>query len=208
MYLIVKNIIDRVLALLLLLVLIIIPIIPITMLLIFIYDYKSVFFIQQRVGFRSKKFNVIKFRSMTSNADKIIKSQIASGDTHVLDFKGAADQMVTPIGRFIRKTSIDELPQLINILKGDMAIIGPRPLQEMEVDEFSSLSRVNKELMKQRLEVKPGLLCYWQITKNKNDMPFEDRMKMDVDYAKNLSFMEDLKILVQGIKTVILGNNM
>lgn len=208
MYLIVKNIIDRVLALLLLLVLIIIPIIPITMLLIFIYDYKSVFFIQQRVGFRSKKFNVIKFRSMTSNADKIIKSQIASGDTHVLDFKGAADQMVTPIGRFIRKTSIDELPQLINILKGDMAIIGPRPLQEMEVDEFSSLSRVNKELMKQRLEVKPGLLCYWQITKNKNDMPFEDRMKMDVDYAKNLSFMEDLKILVRGIKTVILGNNM
>lgn len=208
MYLIVKNIIDRVLALLLLLVLIIIPIIPITMLLIFIYDYKSVFFIQQRVGFRSKKFNVIKFRSMASNADKIIKSQIASGDTHVLDFKGAADQMVTPIGRFIRKTSIDELPQLINILKGDMAIIGPRPLQEMEVDEFSSLSRVNKELMKQRLEVKSGLLCYWQITKNKNDMPFEDRMKMDVDYAKNLSFMEDLKILVRGIKTVILGNNM
>lgn len=127
-----KNVIDRTLALSLFLMLVVIPVIPITMLAIFIEDPGNVFFTQDRVGKNGKTFRIIKFRSMYKDADKRIKAQIANGTTDALNFKQDASSMVTKVGAFIRKTSIDELPQLLNIIKGDMSIVGPRPLQALE----------------------------------------------------------------------------
>lgn len=133
MYLILKNTLDRFLAFVLFITLIIIPIIPITILAIWIEDPGDVFYLQDRVGLNGKKFKVIKFRSMYKDADQRIKESINSGKTERLNFKEHSQSMTTKVGKVIRKLSIDELPQLLNIIKGDMSIVGPRPLQQFEI---------------------------------------------------------------------------
>ena len=123
MYLIFKNTLDRFLAFFLFITLIIIPIIPITILAIWIEDPGDVFYLQDRVGLNGKKFKVIKFRSMYRDADQRIKENINSGKTDHLNFKEHSQSMTTKVGKVIRKLSIDELPQLFNIIKGDMAVV-------------------------------------------------------------------------------------
>lgn len=209
MYLILKNTLDRFLAFFLFITLIIIPIIPITILAIWIEDPGDVFYLQDRIGLNGKKFKVIKFRSMYKDADQKIKESINSGKTDHLNFKEHSQSMTTKVGKVIRKLSIDELPQLLNIIKGDMAIVGPRPLQQFEITHHIL---TNKEMdstlkMSKRLSVKPGLLCYWQVTPNKNDMPFGDRMDLDLLYIDNVSFKTDFLLILKGFFTVLMGNN-
>lgn len=209
MYLIFKNILDRLLALILFIALIIIPVIPITILAIWFEDPGDVFYLQDRVGLNGKKFKVIKFRSMYRNADKRIKEDINSGKTDRLNFKEHSQSMTTKVGKVIRKLSIDELPQLLNIIKGDMAIVGPRPLQQFEITHhiLTHKEMGNTLKMSKRLSVKPGLLCYWQVTPNKNDMSFGDRMDLDLLYIDNVSFKTDFLLVLKGFFTVLMGNN-
>lgn len=209
MYLIFKNILDRLLALILFIALIIIPVIPITILAIWFEDPGDVFYLQDRVGLNGKKFKVIKFRSMYRDADKRIKEDINSGKTDRLNFKEHSQSMTTKVGKVIRKLSIDELPQLLNIIKGDMAIVGPRPLQQFEITHYILTYKEmgNTLKMSKRLSVKPGLLCYWQVTPNKNDMSFGDRMDLDLLYIDNVSFKTDFLLVLKGFFTVLMGNN-
>lgn len=209
MYLIFKNILDRLLAFILFIALIIIPVIPITILAIWFEDPGDVFYLQDRVGLNGKKFKVIKFRSMYRDADKRIKEDINSGKTDRLNFKEHSQSMTTKVGKVIRKLSIDELPQLVNIIKGDMAIVGPRPLQQFEITHhiLTHKEMGNTLKMSKRLSVKPGLLCYWQVTPNKNDMSFEDRMNLDLLYIDNVSFKTDFLLILKGFFTVLMGNN-
>lgn len=209
MYLILKDTLDRFLAFFLFITLIIIPIIPITILAIWIEDPGDVFYLQDRVGLNGKKFKVIKFRSMYKDADQRIKESINSGETDRLNFKEHSQSMTTKVGKVIRKLSIDELPQLLNIIKGDMAIVGPRPLQQFEITHYILTHREmdNTLKMSKRLSVKPGLLCYWQVTPNKNDRPFSDRMNLDLLYIDNVSFKTDFLLILKGFFTVLMGNN-
>ena len=206
-YLKIKSIADRVLAMTLLIVILIIPISLLVMLAIFIEDPGPVFFAQERIGKNGKPFKVYKFRSMYCNADQKIKENIETGVTDKLNFKNDANTLVTNVGKFIRKTSLDELPQLWNIIKGDMAIVGPRPLQEFEIIEFQ-VNSSKEDLMKKRLEVKPGLLCYWQLTPNKNEMPFDKRIDLDILYVENITAKIDIAIILKGFVTVLRGANL
>ena len=115
--------------------------------------------------------------------------------------------MVTKVGAFIRKTSIDELPQLLNIIKGDMSIVGPRPLQALEVEVYCTTEQ-HKEIMTKRLSLKPGLLCDWQITPQKDQMPFDERMLLDCSYVDKQSLTADVSLIAKGFKTVLYRNNM
>lgn len=209
MYLVIKEVVDRILAFILLLLLIIIPIIPITMLAIWIEDPGDIFFKQKRVGKNNKEFEMLKFRSMYHDAEEKMKQQMMEGKVEHLNFKDDGSSMITKVGKLIRKLSIDELPQLINIIKGDMSIVGPRPLQRFEVIHYivSNEAKGNSELMIKRNSVKPGLLCYWQITPKKNDLPFKDRMQLDVKYIDQMSFKTDVVIILKGAQVVLLGNN-
>ena len=209
MYLVIKEVVDRILAFILLLLLIIIPIIPITMLAIWIEDPGDIFFMQKRVGKNNKEFEMLKFRSMYHDAEEKMKQQMMEGKVEHLNFKDDGSSMITKVGKIIRKLSIDELPQLINIIKGDMSIVGPRPLQRFEVIHYivSNEAKGNGELMVKRNSVKPGLLCYWQITPKKNDLPFKDRMQLDVKYIDQISFKTDVVIILKGAQVVLLGNN-
>lgn len=209
MYLVIKEVVDRILASILLLLLIIIPIIPITMLAIWIEDPGDIFFKQKRIGKNNKEFEMLKFRSMYHDAEEKMRQQMMEGKVEHLNFKDDGSSMITKVGKIIRKLSIDELPQLINIIKGDMSIVGPRPLQRFEVIHYivSNEAKGNSELMVKRNSVKPGLLCYWQITPKKNDIPFEDRMQLDVKYLDQMSFKTDVVIILKGAQVVLLGNN-
>ncbi|HGJ3545557.1 TPA: sugar transferase [Streptococcus pneumoniae] len=209
MYFVFKNILDRFLAFFLFITLIIIPIIPITILVIWIEDSGDVFFFQDRIGLNGKSFKVIKFRSMYKDADQRIKKSIISGEIDRLNFKEHSQSMTTKVGKVIRKLSIDELPQLVNIIKGDMAIVGPRPLQQFEITHHILTHKEMETTLKmsKRLSVKPGLLCYWQVTPNKNDIPFSDRMNLDLLYIDNVSFKTDFLLILKGFYTVLMGNN-
>lgn len=165
-----------------------------------------VFFKQERIGKNGKPFMLYKFRSMHRHAEKKHHKQISKQVIDPLSFKDDAISEITPIGRVLRKTSIDELPQLINILKGEMSVIGPRPLQAFEVDMYS-VTLENQAVMQKRLMIKPGLICTWQVTPNKNDMPFDERMQLDAAYVSNMFFAIDVKLLIDGVKTVLRANN-
>lgn len=165
--------------------------------------HASPIFIQERVGKNGKRFKIIKFRSMVYNAEALKKELEAMGYTMKEPgdptYKLENDPRVTRMGVFIRKTSIDELPQLINIIKGDMSIVGPRPLITEEVERFDDFSM-------QRHLVRPGLTCYWQSTKDRDKVPFASWMKMDVRYIQNCNAWEDIKIICRTFKVVLTAN--
>lgn len=144
-------------------------------------------FSQDRIGLKGKKFKMYKFRSMVSNAEelkgKLEKQNEMSGPM----FKMKNDPRITKVGKFIRKTSIDELPQLFNIIKGDMSLVGPRPSLPKEVKEFESW-------MHERLDVKPGLTCYWQVS-GRNNIDFEEWMELDIKYVRERSIFGDIKLI-------------
>ena len=146
-----------------------------------------VIFSQDRVGLNGKKFKMYKLRSMVSNAEELKEKLLEQNEMSGPMFKMKDDPRITKVGKFIRKTSIDELPQLINVLKGDMSLVGPRPSLPKEVKQF-------EPWMYERLQVKPGLTCYWQVS-GRNNIDFEDWMKLDVKYVRERSLWGDLKLV-------------
>lgn len=146
-----------------------------------------VFFIQERVGKNGNLFKMYKFRSMCLDAEVLLNKLKNKNEMSGPMFKIKEDPRITKIGRFIRKTSIDELPQLYNVLKGDMSLVGPRPNLPKEVDEFTPYQR-------QKLLVKPGITCYWQVM-GRNSIGFEEWMKMDIRYVKERSTLLDIKLI-------------
>ena len=150
-----------------------------------------VFFSQKRVGKNGKEFDMYKFRSMVVNAEELKEKLASQNEMSGPMFKMKDDPRVTKVGKFIRKTSIDELPQLWNVLKGDMSLVGPRPSLPKEVAQF-------EEWMHRRLEVKPGLTCYWQVS-GRNNIDFEDWMKLDIRYVEERSLFVDIKLILKTI---------
>lgn len=150
-----------------------------------------VFFSQKRVGRDGKEFKMYKFRSMVVNAEELKEKLAAQNEMSGPMFKMKDDPRVTKVGKFIRKTSIDELPQLLNVLKGDMSLVGPRPSLPKEVAQF-------EEWMYRRLEVKPGLTCYWQVS-GRNNIDFEDWMKLDIKYVDERSTWIDIKLIFKTV---------
>lgn len=150
-----------------------------------------VFFSQKRVGRDGKEFKMYKFRSMVVNAEELKEKLAAQNEMSGPMFKMKDDPRVTKVGKFIRKTSIDELPQLLNVLKGDMSLVGPRPSLPKEVAQF-------EDWMYRRLEVKPGLTCYWQVS-GRNNIDFEDWMKLDIRYVDERSTLIDIKLIFKTV---------
>ena len=170
------------------------PILIVVAILIKIESKGPVIFSQERVGINNKKFKMYKFRSMVVNAEDMKEKLEKQNERKGPMFKIKNDPRITKIGRFIRKTSIDELPQLINILKGEMSIVGPRPSLPKEVIQF-------EPWMLERLKVKPGLTCYWQV-QGRDHIEFEDWMRLDVKYVKDRNFLLDIKLI---FKTFFVG---
>lgn len=158
----------------------------------------KVFFVQERVGKDGKTFKMIKFRSMQEDAEEQLKNLLHKNEIKGAMFKMKNDPRVTKVGKFIRKTSIDELPQFFNVLIGDMSLVGPRPPLMREVVQYS-------EKDKARLLVKPGITGLWQATV-RNDSDFDVMVRLDVRYIRELSFKMDMKILFKTISVVFHPN--
>ncbi|MDU2265749.1 exopolysaccharide biosynthesis polyprenyl glycosylphosphotransferase [Clostridium celatum] len=184
-YLVVKRVIDITVSILGLIILS--PLLLLVAILIKFESKGPIIFTQKRVGFKGNEFNMLKFRSMVVNAEELKDKLKNNNEMSGPMFKMKNDPRVTKIGRFIRKTSIDELPQLINVLKGEMSLVGPRPSLPSEVKQF-------KPWMLKRLEVKPGLTCYWQIM-GRNNIDFEEWMKLDIKYVEKRSVLLDIKLI-------------
>lgn len=159
----------------------------------------SPIFTQKRVGRNGKIFNFYKFRSMIPNAEAKLAEVLKYNEMDGPVFKMEDDPRITRVGKFIRKYSIDELPQLFNILKGDMSIVGPRPALPREVEQYTDYER-------QRLYVTPGLTCYWQIQPKRNDISFQEWMRLDIKYIQERSFIVDWKIIFGTIKACLRGS--
>ena len=167
------------------------PIIFIVSLLIKFESKGPVIFSQDRIGKDGKVFKMYKFRSMVVNAEELKEKLKEQNEMSGPMFKMKEDPRVTKVGKFIRKTSIDELPQLINILKGNMSLVGPRPSLPKEVEQF-------EDWMMERLEVKPGLTCYWQVS-GRNNIDFEDWMKLDIKYVRERNTLTDIKLIFKTV---------
>jgi len=152
-----------------------------------------VFFTQKRVGKNGKEFKMFKFRSMVTDAEAKLEELLKYNEVEGAMFKMKDDPRVTKIGKFIRKTSIDELPQLFNVLKGDMSLVGPRPPLPREVQEYTDYDR-------QRLLITPGCTGLWQVS-GRSNLGFEEMVELDLQYIRKRTLLFDLKII---LKTVLL----
>jgi len=158
-----------------------------------------VFFKQKRVGRWGRLFTIWKFRSMYVDAEERKAELMESNEMEGgVIFKMKDDPRVTKVGRIIRKTSIDELPQLWNVLMGDMSLVGPRPPVPAEVDQYSLSDR-------RRLEVIPGITCIWQIS-GRSEIPFDQQVELDVQYIQSQSLWTDFKILLKTVPALVLGS--
>jgi len=173
------------------------PVFAVLALIIKLTDGGSVFFAQQRVGLNGKTFPMLKFRSMVKNADAM-KAQLMAQNQHGTDaitFKMKKDPRITRVGAVMRRFSLDELPQLINILRGEMTLVGPRPAVPAEVAKYTARQR-------KRLEAVPGLTCLWQVS-GRAEIPFEQQAEMDIDYINRKSLLLDLWLLVKTVPAVL-----
>lgn len=170
------------------------PIFLITAIAIKLEDGGPAFFVQTRAGKDMKTFKMYKFRSMYVNADEKLAELMKDNEQTGHAFKIKNDPRITKVGKFIRKVSIDELPQFINILKGDMSIVGPRPILPFQMEECN-------EYEKQRLIVQPGLTCYWQIGGRAN-IKWDEWVELDLNYIEDMSLWTDLKMIVKTIPAV------
>ena len=161
-------------------------------------DRGPIFFRQMRVGLRGRPFGMWKFRSMVLNADalkdQLLKQNEMQGG---VTFKMKNDPRITRIGKYLRKFSIDEMPQLYNVLQGDMSLVGPRPPVPREVQEYTVEDR-------QRLLAKPGLTCFWQVG-GRSEIDFNGQVRLDVEYIKSQSVWLDIKLLFKTVPAVVLG---
>lgn len=192
-----KRIVDVVLTTALLVVLA--PLFLLTGCLIKLYDRGPVFFRQQRIGRNGVPFSCYKFRSMVVNAEAM-RAELELRNRHGADgvtFKLERDPRITPIGRIIRRTSIDELPQLFNVLLGEMSLVGPRPAIPSEVARYN-------DYQLQRLSVTPGLTCLWQVS-GRAELPFEEQVRLDLQYIARRSLALDLALLLKTIPAVVSG---
>jgi lipopolysaccharide/colanic/teichoic acid biosynthesis glycosyltransferase len=159
-----------------------------------------VFYKQERSGLNGRTFMLYKFRTMAADADQKRKELEALNEADGPVFKINNDPRIIPvIGPLLRKTSLDELPQLLNIFRGEMSLVGPRPPIPAEVAQY-------KPWQRRRLSMKPGLTCIWQTSPNRNDISFNDWMKLDLEYIDNWSPMLDFKLLLKTAQVVLLGN--
>ena len=157
-----------------------------------------VFYTAERIGLNGATFRMYKFRSMFEGADQKVAEMIAADGGNPLFFKSKDDPRVTPVGRLLRKFSIDELPQFFNVLRGDMSVVGPRPQVRREVESYD-------ELVRRRLAVKPGVTGLWQVS-GRSDLRIEDAVRLDLSYVENWSPVQDLVIIAKTVKTVLRGD--
>ena len=148
------------------------------------------FYKQIRVGRHGKEFYMYKFRTMRPNSDKTIDNLVKQNEMDGPVFKMKEDPRITRVGKFLRKVSLDELMQFFNVLKGDMTLVGPRPPLPREVQFYTDYQRL-------RLLVTPGITCTWQIHKNRNDVPFEEWVEMDIEYIQTRTYLNDLIIMLK-----------
>lgn len=174
------------------------PVFLVTAIAILLEDGGPVFFVQPRAGRDMQPFDMYKFRSMYKGADKKFAEMVKKNEQSGHAFKIKDDPRITRVGKFIRKYSIDELPQLINILKGDMSIVGPRPILTFQMEECNEYER-------QRLIVKPGLTCYWQIS-GRADIKWEEWVELDLKYIEDMGMLTDVKMILKTIPVVFQGD--
>lgn len=176
------------------------PLFLIVAILIKLEDPKGkVFFAQERNGRYPKTFKMYKFRSMVHNAEDLLKDLMDRNEQTGPVFKINDDPRITKVGKFIRKTSIDELPQLFNVLKGDMSLVGPRPPIPHEVEQYNSYQM-------QRLAVKPGLTCIWQVS-GRNNIGFDEWVEMDIEYIKTRNLWLDIKLIFKTVGVLFGDDN-
>lgn len=174
------------------------PVFLLTALLIKLEDRGPLFFKQTRIGLRGRTFGMWKFRSMVVNADALKEKLLAQNEMQGgVTFKMKDDPRVTRTGKWIRKFSIDELPQLVNVLRGEMSLVGPRPPVPREVAEYSVEDR-------QRLLAKPGLTCFWQVG-GRSEIDFAGQVRLDIAYIRSESVWLDIKLLFKTIPAVLFG---
>jgi exopolysaccharide biosynthesis polyprenyl glycosylphosphotransferase len=157
-----------------------------------------VFFRQARVGLNKRQFSIYKFRTMVADAEQLQDQLLAMNEMTGPVFKIKQDPRVTPLGRILRKTSIDELPQVFNVLMGDMSLVGPRAMSLRDYQLF------DQDWQRRRFSVKPGITCLWQIH-GRNSVPFEKWMELDMQYIDKWSLWLDLKILARTVPAVLRG---
>lgn len=175
------------------------PILLLIALLIKITSPGPILFKQQRSGLNGRPFTLYKFRTMVTNAEQLQHELAAMNEMSGPVFKVTDDPRVTPLGRVLRKFSLDEFPQLINVMRGEMSLVGPRPLPVNEVKRFSDPAH------RRRLSVRPGLTCLWQVSGRNNVKDFRDWVRLDLEYIDNWSLWLDLKILCRTVPVVLAG---
>ncbi len=180
-------------------ILLLLPLFAVVALAIYVQDRGSVLYWQSRVGQHGREFRFPKFRSMYMNAHAA-RAQVAALNQYGsegVNFKMKGDPRITSVGRFIRRFSIDELPQLWCVLRGDMSLVGPRPPLPSEVKKYTLHDR-------ERLSVEPGLTCIWQVN-GRSEIPFDQQVEMDIDYIQQRSLKTDLKLLAKTVPAVVKG---
>jgi lipopolysaccharide/colanic/teichoic acid biosynthesis glycosyltransferase len=178
------------------LVILFVPLVIIAMVIILDSPGASPIYTQTRVGKNGREFKFYKFRSMVPNAESMLEELLPDNEMEGPAFKIKEDPRITRFGKLIRKCSVDELPQLINVIKGDMSLVGPRPPLPREVEQYN-------EYQRQRLAVTPGMTCYWQIQPSRNDLSFEEWLEWDIRYIRDRSIKTDIKILFKTIGAVL-----
>ena len=194
-YLAVKRCFDIVFSLLCIIVFTI-PILFVMLLIVIDSPGASPIYIQYRVGKNGRVFKFYKLRSMVPEADQMLDSLLDQNEMEGPAFKISNDPRITRVGRVIRRTCIDELPQLWNILKGDMSFVGPRPPLPREVEQYNDFQR-------NRLSVVPGLTCYWQIQPNRNSLTFDKWLELDLKYIEERNVKTDLMIIFKTVGAVL-----
>ncbi|AVQ44385.1 sugar transferase [Clostridium botulinum] len=197
MYFVIKRIVDLLGSIIGLILLS--PILIIIAIAIKLDSKGPIFFIQERVGKDGQVFNMYKFRSMVIDAEEKLFGLKDQNEMSGPMFKMRNDPRITKVGKFIRKTSIDELPQLFNVLKGEMSLVGPRPNLPREVIKFT-------DYQKDKLLVKPGLTCYWQVT-GRNNIDFEQWIELDIKYIRERNTWTDIKLIFKTVRVLFGDKN-
>ena len=196
-YKLIKKLFDLLFALLFLI--LVSPLMLIIFLLIKFSSRGPIFFLQERIGINNKSFKCIKFRTMHPEADDILENLLSKNETIKKEFeethKIKNDPRITNIGNFLRKTSLDELPQLVNVLKGEMSIVGPRPVVSEEKIKYG------KKFMKVN-SVTPGITGLWQIS-GRNNLTYKKRIYLDLIYTENINFLLDLRIIIRTVGVIL-----
>lgn len=175
--------------------LLLLPVIPVVALMIRLDSEGPVFYRQERIGMRGRPFRFYKFRSMRADSDRLRADLEARNELAGPVFKMKNDPRVTAVGQFLRRSSLDEIPQIFNVLKGDMSIVGPRPALPGEVARYEAWHR-------RRLDVKPGITCLWQVA-GRSQVGFDEWMRLDIEYMSRRSLRTDVAIFLKTVPAVI-----